>query len=84
MKFKKQFLLDEMESGENVVVNEYVENSRWHKHYRWVFRFDGKFYESFYRVGATENQYESPYEYDPEEIECKEVFPVIKTITVYE
>lgn len=58
---------------------------------RWSLRYvivvkrlsDGKFFKSFYKVGATELQDEGPYEYDDEAI-FKEVFPVEKTIIVYE
>jgi len=49
-----------------------------------VFETEGKFYETFYSVGATESQEERAYEYEPDDIECKEVFPVEKTIIVYE
>jgi hypothetical protein len=60
-----------------------VDTSRWSIHYERVFKYDGKFYRTHYSVGATEQQDERPYEYEDDEIECEEVFPVEKTVTVY-
>lgn len=37
-----------------------------------VFEDNGKFYQTTYSEGATEMQYESPWEYD-DEVECTEV-----------
>ncbi len=70
--------------GFEVISDIIHDRSRWAIHYRLVFKHDGKFFESIYRVGATENQDESPYEYGNDEIPCKEVRPVEKTVTVYE
>ena len=75
MKFSKEYLLDDLDS-ENTVVEEIVGKRRWVIDCRRVFKFEGRFYETHYSVSATEAQYERPYQYDPEEIECKEVFPV--------
>ena len=44
---------------------------------------DGKLFKLDYRVGATEMQDESPYEWE-DEVSIPEVFPVEKTIIVYE
>jgi len=57
---------------------------------RWVTCFevivkrksDGKFFRSQYCQGSTESQDQSPYEYD--EKVFTEVFPVEKTVIVYE
>lgn len=81
MIFSKQFLQDE--EGETIL-NEVVDTSRWSVHYRRVFQHDGKFYETFYSVGATDQQDECPYEYEPDEIECAEVFRTEKTVIVYQ
>ncbi len=81
MLFSKEFLRND-ETG--TVSSEITGKSRWADHYRRVFQHEGKFYETCYRVGSTEMQEEMPYENDPDEIECKEVFAVEKTITVYE
>jgi len=81
MKFSKEFLLNE----EGKTIEDVLEgHSRWSLEYRRVFEHEGKFYSTTYRIGATEIQDESPYEYDEDEIECREVHPVQKTITVYE
>lgn len=57
---------------------------RWSVDHWGVFAHEGKFYRTTYSVGATEQQDESPYEYEDDMIECPEVVPVSKTITVYE
>ena len=81
MKFTKEFLIDK--GGEDVS-NVLVKHNRWSVTYERIFGWEGRFYKTRYNVGATENQSECPYEYEPEEIECPEVFPVEKTVTVYE
>jgi len=81
MKFSRSFLQDM--DGETVEEN-IVEHSRWSVRFVRIFRYQGKFYRTAYSVGATEQQDESPYEYSPDEVECPEVVPVKKLITVYE
>lgn len=60
--------------------------SRWSVDYVLVFRENatGKHYEVAYSMGATESQDESPFEYEPDDVECHEVAPVEKTVIVYE
>ena len=90
MKFKKEDLInlvydDEDVEGMKIVVNsELIDTTRWSHIYRVIFSFDGKFYVTTYSQGATEYQDESAYEYDDDEIECREVVPVTKTIVTYE
>jgi len=86
MLFKKEFLLDEMCGGDETetVLEETVDVRRWVKQIRRIFTFQGKLYETFYEVGLTEEQDISPYEYDDDEIECKEVFAKEKITLVYE
>jgi hypothetical protein len=84
MKFEKEFLLELLEDDEVLVENEIVETARWTTLYSMVFEHEGKFYRTSYRVGSTEYQDESPFEYELDQIECKEVHAVQKTITVYE
>jgi len=69
-----------------VISNEIGDTSRWSTHHSLVFqnKVTEKFYQTFYSCGATEMQNECPFEYDPDMIEVVEVFPVQKTITVYE
>mgnify|MGYP001581894545 CR=1 FL=1 len=81
MKFKKEFLQKcEGETISDVI----IENSRWSIYYERIFKYDGKFYLTNYSVGATEQQDESPYEYEPDEIDCVEVEPVEKVVIVYQ
>ena len=64
MKFKKEFMqevaYDEVE-GVKIIENNIIDNSRWSTIHKIVFSFNGKFYESNYSIGATEQQDESPY-----------------------
>jgi hypothetical protein len=87
MKFPKETLRELLWSkidGFEVVEDDIIDTSRWSIIYSLVFKHDGKFYATSYSVGATEQQDESPFEYSPDEVECKEVFPVEKTVIVYE
>lgn len=89
MKFKKDFLQglagDDYDSSVvEVIYTDLTDTTRWSIIYESVFKFEGKFYRTYYSVGATESQYERPYEYDADEIECLEVVPTEKTVTVYE
>jgi hypothetical protein len=88
MKFTKEFLQelvwDEGDDNVEVIEDELIDESRWSLHYRMIFKYDEKYYETFYSKGATEQQDESPYEFEDDEIECVEVFPIEKVITVYE
>lgn len=90
MKIKKE-ILQMMCWGDDVenfkfIKSEMVDTTRWSTIHNMVIQDvdTGKYYHTSYSQGATEMQDESPYEYDGEEIEVKEVFPVEKTITVYE
>jgi len=89
MKFKKQDLQelayeDHDEEIYEVILNEIIGTSRWSINHKMIFKFEGKFYHTSYSQGATESQEESPYEYEEDLIECVEVKPVEKVITVYE
>ncbi len=70
--------------GFKKVEDRQTSNSRWSINHTMVVEKDGHFYRANYSVGATEQQDETPFEYDEDEIEFKEVFAVQKTITVYE
>jgi hypothetical protein len=70
--FSKDFLLNELDLPYSAIYKEIVDTSRWSIHNRCIFEHDGKFYEAFYSVGATESQDESPWEYD-KDVECTEV-----------
>lgn len=80
MKFSKEDLIDEVHE---TVYDKIVENTRWSIHHERVFKHDGKFYITYYSHGSTEMQNESPYEFDGDEIECEEVFPVERVVIDY-
>lgn len=83
MLFSKDFLKDRL-GADDTVDHQIVGHSRWSITYREVFKFEDKFYETGWMEGATEMQDERPYEYDGDEIECDEVYPMEKVVTVYE
>jgi hypothetical protein len=80
MKFAKEWLQDD---GGETIEDRVIGQSRWAVHHERVFQHEGRFFRTRYRVGATEYQDEEPYEHEGDEIECVEVFPTEKTITVY-
>ena len=90
MKFTKEFLQNLAWKGDydkdevKVIETVLADTTRWSIVYDMVFLYKEKYYLTSYSVGATESQDESPYEYAGDEIECTEVVPVAKTITVYE
>lgn len=84
MKFKKDFLQDQVGDRKSTVDDTITGHFRWTVDHRRIFRHEGRLYETFYSVGATEQQDETPYQNDSLEIECDEVFAVEKTVTVYE
>ena len=70
--------------GYETVYDKVIDTTRWSIITEIVVRrlSDGKFFMDSYSTGATEQQYETPYEYtDPE---FTEVFPKEKVIIVYE
>ena len=81
MKFKKTDLQDEIGRTVHLAI---VDHRRWAVVYERIFEHEGRFFKTRYNVGATESQDEQHYQYEPDEIECVEVFPVERTITVYE
>ena len=87
MKFKNQFMVD-MLWGDNdetgVIKDDIVDTSRWSEIHDVIFSYKNKYYQSNYSIGLTEQQEESPYEFDGEEIECAEVHQVEKMVKVWE
>lgn len=77
----KQEALDILD-GDGVVVDEITGTSRWSIHHYLVFRMDGKLWNTSYQVGATEQQDESPWEYE-KEVKCFEVEAYEKIVTDY-
>jgi len=71
--FKREFLVDELDlPWEGVIEDKIIDNSRWSIQHEIIFEVEGKFYRTYYSVGATECQDERPWEYE-DEIECTEV-----------
>lgn len=67
--------------GVEIIKDTITDNSRWSIFHAITFRWiDGKTYRAYYSVGATEQQDESPWEYD-KEVECEEVAEVPVTTT---
>ena len=86
MKFKKTDLLEVLYDDHEVIKkirDTLIDTSRWSEHHELIFEKDGKLYSTSYSRGATEQQDESPFEYDPDEIECTEVEAYEKTVTEY-
>ena len=81
MKFTKDFLQD---MGGKTMHEAIVGHDRWSVRYARIFEHEGKFYKTSYRVGATEQQDESPYEHEADEIECQEVHQVEKLVKAWE
>jgi hypothetical protein len=89
MKFKKEILqslaYEDVDPNEfEIIYTKMNGNDRWSLNFEQVFKYKGKFYKTYYSIGATETQDEKPYEFENDEIELSEVFPIEKTIIVYE
>lgn len=78
----KEVLYDE--SNElKLILDRYIESTRWSKVNELIFEFEGKLYSTTYSYGATEQQDEMPFQYADDTIECFEVEPVEKIIVDY-
>ena len=80
MKFNKNYLKFK---EHRTVYDKIIGHRRWSVDHERVFEHDGRFYRTGYSEAATEGQDERPYDYQPDEIECEEVFPRQVTSTVY-
>ena len=69
-----------------VVDTQIIDTSRWSVIKEMIFKdlSTGLFYQTAYSEGATECQDESPFEYDPDEIECVQVEQVEKIVKVWQ
>lgn len=83
MKFKKDFLINDLDLPMNAIEEKIIDQRRWSTVYEIIFEHEGKFYETSYSCGSTESQDERPWEYDGDEIECTEVHKVEKVIKVW-
>jgi hypothetical protein len=73
MKFKKEFLTDELDLPWKAIEDTIIDTRRWSIDHEIIFKYEDKYYQTTYSIGATEGQEEAPFEYDPDEIECLEV-----------
>lgn len=80
MKLSKEVMLEKLDDP---IEDNIVGHSRWSVQHDVIFEHEGKYYRSWYQVGATESQDESPWEYE-NEVLCEEVCQVEKTIKVWE
>ena len=87
VKFSREDLIDMLNSDEpegyKIISDEICDRSRWSIYYDLVFEYKGRFFNTYYSVGATESQDEGPFEHDSDMIKCVEVTPVEKTVIVY-
>lgn len=89
--FNKDFLVDQLglpyDNDGIIMEDKMVDHSRWSIGHSLIFEHEGKYYKTYYSEGATENQYESPWEYEDDivcvEVELKEVL-VKKWVEVVE
>ena len=90
-KFSKEFLLEEIlwgsgsqDENPHLVEDTITGHGRWSIYHRIVFQdSDGLFYTTEYSEGATEQQDESPWEYDGDDIECTQVVRAEKTVLIW-
>ncbi len=72
MKFKREFLVDELDLPWSAKENKVTDTSRWSTFHEIIFEHEGKYYQTSYSVGSTECQDERPWEYE-DEVDCTEV-----------
>lgn len=74
--FNSEFLIGELglpyDNDDIIMEDNIIDTSRWSIIHEIVFKYENKFYKAFYSEGATEMQYESPWEHE-ESVECTEV-----------
>ncbi|MEK4315796.1 hypothetical protein NSQ37_15260 [Bacillus sp. FSL P4-0334] len=72
IKLDKVYMVNELGLPASSILEEITDTSRWSVHYRIVFPYQGRFFETFYSKGATESQHESPWEFE-DQVDCYEV-----------
>lgn len=68
----KDYLKKELDLPCEAIKDEITDTGRWSTHHEIIFAHNGKFYKTWYSRGATEQQYEYPWD-NEEEVECWEV-----------
>lgn len=82
IKIKKEILEDMELAWGGALEDNIIDQTRWSIIHEIIFEYDWKFYKTYYSVGATEMQDESPWEFE-EEVECTEVHQVEKMVKVW-
>lgn len=67
----------------DLISDEILDQGRWSTYHGVVVKYLDEFYSVNYSKGSTEYQDEAPFEYD-DQVTFTQVFPVEKTIIVYE
>ena len=84
MKFRKEDLQDLVYDESTVLTkirDEQVGSSRCTIEYNLIFRFEDAYYSAPYSIGSTEQQDQQAFEYEPDIIECFQVWPeIIETV----
>lgn len=62
--FDTKWLRKELQLPWSAIYDEIVTNTRWSIIHKCVFELDGKFWMVRYSVGATESQFEDPWDYE--------------------
>ncbi len=83
MEISKKILIGELNLPVAAIEDKIIETTRWSTLHEIVFKYNDKFYQTTYSCGSTEQQDESPWEYE-EEVECAEVEQVEKVVKVWQ
>jgi hypothetical protein len=87
MKLSKEIMLDILDGNIGKVIEDIITgHGRWSVTHKLIFEYDDNFskkiYRAYYRMGNTEYQNESPWQYD-DEVECTEMKLVEEVVQVY-
>ena len=78
----RDILWDEDENAE-IILDKIIGQGRWDTHHRFIFKKDGKLWETDYSKGSTEQQdSQGPWEY-VDSVECTEVEAFERTVIDY-
>ena len=81
LKFKKEDLQNLIYDESTVLTK--IRDTRWCINYELIFCFEGAYYRTQYAIGATEVQDQTAFEYEPDLIDCVEVWPEVETHIVF-
>lgn len=73
MKIHKDILKEKLWKSDQLIEETIVDTSRWSIFKEMIFRHEGRVFRCEYSEGATENQFEAPFENSSEFVECTEV-----------